>query len=101
MFCVILKGVFTASTEFPVSCFENLKIFPCLPCRLQKCNLKGYCFKALAGALGAESNHLKELDLSANDFMDTGLQQLCFGLKSHHCPLQTLRFQTLDIFLNA
>lgn len=92
IFCVISKGVFTASVEFPVSFFKTLRVFRRLPCRLQKCNLKGYCFEALAVALGANSSHLEELDLSANDFMDAGLQQLCVGLTSHHCVLQTLRF---------
>lgn len=42
--------------------------------------------------LGSESSHLKELDLSANDFMDTGLRDLCVGLKSQRCTLRTLRF---------
>lgn len=93
IFWVILKGVFASSAEFPVSCFENVEVsFPRLPCRLQQCHLKGHCFEALAVALGMDSSHLKELDLSANDFMDAGLQQLCVGLKSHHCTLQTLRF---------
>lgn len=60
--------------------------------RLQKCKLNGYCFAELAVALSAKSNQLKELDLSANDFKDAGIQALCVGLKSHHCSLQTLRF---------
>lgn len=82
---MILKGCFYCV-------FENVHFFPRLLCRLQKCNLKGYCLEALALALGKDSSHLKELDLSDNDFMDAGLQQLCAGLKSHHCTLQTLRF---------
>lgn len=86
-----VESIFCVIFNFPASCLF-FRIFLCLPCRLQKCKLKGYCFEALAVALSAESNHLKELDLSANVFMDTGLRDLCVGLKSHRCTLQTLRF---------
>lgn len=59
--------------------------------RLQKCKLEGDCCEALAGALSSESTQLKELDLSANDFQEAGVKDLCVGLSSHSCKLETLR----------
>ncbi|XP_068163674.1 NACHT, LRR and PYD domains-containing protein 3-like [Antennarius striatus] len=58
--------------------------------RLRKCNLEGDCCEALAGALKTETTDLKEMDLSGNDFKETGFKALCVGLCSPHCKLENI-----------
>ncbi|XP_066512799.1 tripartite motif-containing protein 16-like protein [Hoplias malabaricus] len=58
--------------------------------RLSVCNLGEDSCKYLSSVLQQE-NSLKELDLSNNDLQDSGVKELCEGLKSSHCKLETLR----------
>ncbi|XP_017537548.1 NACHT, LRR and PYD domains-containing protein 14-like [Pygocentrus nattereri] len=58
--------------------------------RLSCCNLGETACENLKSVLLME-NSLKELDLSNNDLQDSGVEQLCAGLKSSHCKLQILR----------
>uniref|UniRef100_A0AAR2M4H4 B30.2/SPRY domain-containing protein n=1 Tax=Pygocentrus nattereri TaxID=42514 RepID=A0AAR2M4H4_PYGNA len=57
---------------------------------LSCCNLGETACENLKSVLLME-NSLKELDLSNNDLQDSGVEQLCAGLKSSHCKLQILR----------
>ncbi|KAL7853155.1 hypothetical protein SRHO_G00189400, partial [Serrasalmus rhombeus] len=58
--------------------------------RLSLCKLGEEACEYLKSAL-SENSSLKELDLSNNDLQDSGVEQLCSGLKSSHCKLQILR----------
>ncbi|KAK7878314.1 hypothetical protein WMY93_034361, partial [Mugilogobius chulae] len=63
-------------------------------CRLELlslscCELSHLCCAALASVLSSSS--LTHLDLSNNDLEDSGVEQLCSGLKSAPCRLELLR----------
>ncbi|XP_061586857.1 NACHT, LRR and PYD domains-containing protein 3-like [Cololabis saira] len=59
--------------------------------RLSLCNLSEDICPLLSSVLSSQSSSLTELDLSNNDLQDSGLEQLCPGLESPHCKLESLR----------
>ncbi|XP_061576061.1 NLR family CARD domain-containing protein 3-like [Cololabis saira] len=58
---------------------------------LSGCNLSEDICPLLSSVLSSQSSSLTELDLSNNDLQDSGLEQLCPGLESPHCKLESLR----------
>ncbi|XP_034426701.1 NACHT, LRR and PYD domains-containing protein 3-like [Hippoglossus hippoglossus] len=58
--------------------------------RLRSCSLTDQCCGALASFLSSASCQLKVLDLTDNDFQDTGISVLAGGLGSPHCKLEIL-----------
>uniref|UniRef100_A0A8C1KLS8 Uncharacterized protein n=1 Tax=Cyprinus carpio TaxID=7962 RepID=A0A8C1KLS8_CYPCA len=59
--------------------------------RLQSCNLTSQSCKSLSSVLQSSNSVLRELDLSNNDLMDSGVKLLSHGLKSPNCQLEILR----------
>uniref|UniRef100_A0A8C4REQ5 NACHT, LRR and PYD domains-containing protein 3-like n=1 Tax=Erpetoichthys calabaricus TaxID=27687 RepID=A0A8C4REQ5_ERPCA len=57
---------------------------------LSNCHLTSRCCSVLSSALSSPCSRLTELDLSFNDMKDSGVDQLCEGLKSRNCKLQKL-----------
>uniref|UniRef100_A0A8C6U640 NACHT domain-containing protein n=1 Tax=Neogobius melanostomus TaxID=47308 RepID=A0A8C6U640_9GOBI len=58
--------------------------------RLVSCSLSQSCCGPLASVLCSESSSLRYLDLSYNKLLDSGVEQLCEGMKSAPCRLETL-----------
>ncbi|KAL2079277.1 hypothetical protein ACEWY4_025021 [Coilia grayii] len=66
---------------------------------LNSCRLTARSYTALAGVLCKASSKLKSLDLSAqhNNFGDIGVEEICNGLKSSNCALETLNLSDCSI----
>uniref|UniRef100_A0AAY5E8W0 NACHT domain-containing protein n=1 Tax=Electrophorus electricus TaxID=8005 RepID=A0AAY5E8W0_ELEEL len=58
--------------------------------RLSDCGLTEESCKSLTSVLQTE-NSLRELEMNNNDLQNSGVEQLCAGLKSSHCKLEILR----------
>ncbi|XP_066518288.1 ribonuclease inhibitor-like [Hoplias malabaricus] len=58
--------------------------------RLAQCRLGKQSCEHLKSVL-LNNSSLKNLDLSNNDLQDSGVKELCDGLKSELCKLETLR----------
>ncbi|XP_051992117.1 NACHT, LRR and PYD domains-containing protein 12-like [Xyrauchen texanus] len=59
---------------------------------LMGCDLTEQSCSALASVLSSNSSSLRELDLSNNNLLDSGVKLLSDALKSPHCTLEILRF---------
>ncbi len=60
------------------------------PCRLNDCKLTDKSCSALATVLESNSS-LKELNMNNNNLQDSGVKNICTGLKSVKCKLEILR----------
>ncbi|XP_050959226.1 protein NLRC5-like isoform X23 [Labeo rohita] len=60
--------------------------------RFSNCSITKEGYKALASALGSNSSHLIELDLTGNDPGHSGVKELNDLLQDGQCKLKTIRF---------
>ncbi|XP_078020285.1 NACHT, LRR and PYD domains-containing protein 14-like isoform X3 [Epinephelus lanceolatus] len=63
----------------------------CRKARFTWCGLSETDCEVVASALKSNPSHLRELDLSGNDLEDSEVKQVCAGLESPNCRLETLR----------
>ncbi|XP_041812350.1 NACHT, LRR and PYD domains-containing protein 12-like isoform X2 [Chelmon rostratus] len=64
---------------------------------LSSCKLSQKICKALASVLSSKSSNLRELDLSYNNAMRQGVEELTSGLKNPQCRLETLRLSGCNL----
>ncbi|XP_076850028.1 NLR family CARD domain-containing protein 3-like isoform X2 [Brachyhypopomus gauderio] len=58
---------------------------------LSGCGLTEESCKSLTSVLQTENSSMRELEINNNDLQDSGVEQLCAGLKSSNCKLEILR----------
>ncbi|KAI7793002.1 putative NACHT [Triplophysa rosa] len=64
--------------------------------RLSGCNVTDECCESLSSCLQS-STSLRELHLSNNDLKDSGVKLISDALKTHNCPLHTLRLSGCNV----
>uniref|UniRef100_A0A8C4TGU2 NACHT, LRR and PYD domains-containing protein 3-like n=1 Tax=Erpetoichthys calabaricus TaxID=27687 RepID=A0A8C4TGU2_ERPCA len=91
--CGELKELDLSYTPLTPECIRRLAkgLSCCNTVWLRSCGLTARCCSALSSALSASNSQLTELRLSYNNNMeDSGVEQLCEGLRSPNCKLEKL-----------
>uniref|UniRef100_A0A8C4SMV4 Uncharacterized protein n=1 Tax=Erpetoichthys calabaricus TaxID=27687 RepID=A0A8C4SMV4_ERPCA len=61
------------------------------------CGLTSGCCEALSLVLSSKHSSLVEVDLSNNNLEDSGVHQLCEGLRNPNCKLETMEMLVMDV----
>ncbi|XP_072301409.1 NACHT, LRR and PYD domains-containing protein 12-like isoform X2 [Eucyclogobius newberryi] len=87
--------------KYSASTNAFLKLLPVIKASnkaiLSSCFLSSSCCDHLSSAICSESSNLRHLDLSDNDIQDSGVEQLCSGLKSAPCRLEDLILRSCSL----
>ncbi|XP_051788829.1 NACHT, LRR and PYD domains-containing protein 3-like [Erpetoichthys calabaricus] len=65
--------------------------------RLDSCGLTSGCCSELSLVFSTEHSRLTELELRHNNLEDSGVHQLCEGLRSNNCKIKKLGLQAIKI----
>uniref|UniRef100_A0A8C4SU17 NACHT domain-containing protein n=1 Tax=Erpetoichthys calabaricus TaxID=27687 RepID=A0A8C4SU17_ERPCA len=91
--CGELEELNLSDTKLTSECIMRLApgLICCRRVDLSRCGLTSRCCSALSSALSAPHSRLTELNLSNNNNIeDSGVNQLCEGLRSENCKLEKL-----------
>ncbi|XP_051777667.1 NACHT, LRR and PYD domains-containing protein 3-like isoform X31 [Erpetoichthys calabaricus] len=91
--CGELEELNLSETNLTPECMMRLApgLICCRRVNLWSCHLTSRCCSALSSALSSPHSRLTELNLSNNNNMeDSGVDQLCEGLRSENCKLEKL-----------
>ncbi|XP_039618289.1 NACHT, LRR and PYD domains-containing protein 3-like [Polypterus senegalus] len=92
--CGKLEELNLSRTQLTSECIMRLTpgLICCRQVNMTWCRLTSTCCSALCSALSAPYSRLTELNLSNNENLeDSGVDQLCVGLRSENCKLEKLR----------
>ncbi|KAI7813292.1 NACHT, LRR and PYD domains-containing protein 12 isoform X2 [Triplophysa rosa] len=64
-------------------------------------NLTEKSYETVASALQSENSPVRELDMSNNEILDSGVKLLAAGLKSQHCKLEILRLKCCQLDMQS
>ncbi|XP_051777948.1 NACHT, LRR and PYD domains-containing protein 3-like isoform X34 [Erpetoichthys calabaricus] len=90
--CGELEELNLSKTRLTSECIRRLApgLICCRHVNLTWCRLTSRCCSALSSALSSPHSNLTELNLSGNNMEDSGVDQLCEGLRSENCKLEKL-----------
>ncbi|XP_051777878.1 NACHT, LRR and PYD domains-containing protein 3-like isoform X16 [Erpetoichthys calabaricus] len=94
--CGELEEIDLSNTELTSECIMRLApgLICCRRVNLYRCGLTSKCCSALSSALSASHSRLTELNLRDNNMEDSGVDQLCEGLRSENCKLENLNLSS-------
>ncbi|XP_051777774.1 NACHT, LRR and PYD domains-containing protein 3-like isoform X1 [Erpetoichthys calabaricus] len=107
--CAVLGSVISCCGEFEALILSKTLLTPecisrlvpglicCRRVNLYQCGLTYTCCSALSSALSAPHSRLTELELSNNYLEDSGVNQLCEGLRSENCKLEILNLRSCGL----
>ncbi|XP_051781172.1 NACHT, LRR and PYD domains-containing protein 3-like [Erpetoichthys calabaricus] len=90
--CGELEELDLSKTHLTPECIRRLEpgLSCCTHVNLSDCHFTSRCCSVLSSALSSPHSQLTELELNKNILEDSGVAQLCGGLRSENCKLQTL-----------